>query len=150
MQDATIANTTDSAIGTNRKRATSSRKNIGTNTMQMRSVETNAGTPISPAPTSIASCTVSAVKPAAIRASRTIPLIAAFTNSDWSKSGVTLISLGRICGARGSTSRTFFTMWSVDTPAFLRIESSTPRSPSWRTMFVCGEKPSRTCATSRT
>ena len=55
MYDAIIANTTASAIGTNRKRATPDRKNIGTNTMQMHSVETNAGTPISPAPTMIAS-----------------------------------------------------------------------------------------------
>ncbi len=38
-----------------RKRATPERKNIGTKTMQMASVETNAGTPISPAPMTIAS-----------------------------------------------------------------------------------------------
>ena len=48
MYDAIIANTTASASGTNRKRATPDRKNIGTKTMQMHSVETNAGTPISP------------------------------------------------------------------------------------------------------
>ena len=42
------------AIGTKRNLATPSRKNIGTNTMQMHSVETNAGTPISPAPSRIA------------------------------------------------------------------------------------------------
>ncbi len=51
---AIIANTTASAIGTNRNLATPERKNIGTNTMQMHRVETNAGTPISPAPTRIA------------------------------------------------------------------------------------------------
>ena len=44
--DASIANTTASASGTNRYRATPARKNIGTNTMQMHSVETSAGTAI--------------------------------------------------------------------------------------------------------
>ena len=46
MNDQIIANITASAIGTNRKRATPSRKNIGTNTMQMHSSETNAGVTI--------------------------------------------------------------------------------------------------------
>src|SRR6476659_5143458 len=55
MYDATIAITTASASGTKRNRATPERKNIGTKTMQMASVETNAGTPISPAPITIAS-----------------------------------------------------------------------------------------------
>ena len=46
MNDQIIANITASAIGTNRKRATPSRKNIGTNTMQMQSSETKAGVTI--------------------------------------------------------------------------------------------------------
>ena len=46
MNDQTMANITASAIGTNRKRATPSRKNIGTNTMQMQSSETKAGVTI--------------------------------------------------------------------------------------------------------
>ena len=50
-----MANTTASASGTKRKRATPERKNIGTNTMQMHSVETKAAVPISPAPVSMAS-----------------------------------------------------------------------------------------------
>ncbi len=58
MRDSTneqiIANMTASAIGTNRKRATPSRKNIGTNTMQMHSSETNAGVTICAAPSRIA------------------------------------------------------------------------------------------------
>ena len=41
-----MANITASAIGTNRKRATPSRKNIGTNTMQMHNMETRAGVAI--------------------------------------------------------------------------------------------------------
>ena len=46
MYDASIANTTASASGTNRYFATPLRKNIGRNTMQMQSVETSAGTAI--------------------------------------------------------------------------------------------------------
>jgi hypothetical protein len=57
MNDQVIANITDSAIGTNRKRATPSRKNIGTNTMQMHSSETNAGVTICCAPSRIAGST---------------------------------------------------------------------------------------------
>ncbi len=41
-----MAKTTASASGTKRYLATPLRKNIGTNTMQMLSVETNAGTAI--------------------------------------------------------------------------------------------------------
>ncbi len=40
------------------------------------------------------------------------------------------------------------TMSSVEAPPFFRIDSSTPRWPSCRTTLVCGEKPSRTLATS--
>ncbi len=39
-------------------------------------------------------------------------------------------------------------MSSVEEPPFLMMETSTPRWPFWRTMLVCGENPSRTCATS--
>jgi hypothetical protein len=46
MYDASIANDTASASGTNRYFATPDRKNIGRNTMQMHSVETKAGTAI--------------------------------------------------------------------------------------------------------
>ena len=49
-----IANTTASAIGRNRKPATPPRPNIGTNTMQMHSSETVAGTTICRAPSMIA------------------------------------------------------------------------------------------------
>ena len=45
-----MANTTASASGTNRNFDTPARKNIGVNTMQMHSVETSAGSAISPAP----------------------------------------------------------------------------------------------------
>ncbi len=55
MYDASIANTTASASGTNRNFDTPERKNIGRNTMQMHSVETSAGTAICAAPSRIAS-----------------------------------------------------------------------------------------------
>ena len=54
MNDQTMADITASAIGTNKKRGTPVRKNIGTNTMQMQSSETNAGTTICSAPSRIA------------------------------------------------------------------------------------------------
>ena len=95
------------------------------------------------------SSTIAAVSAAAISASATTPLTAALTNSDWSKSGVILMSSGSVCATRGSSARRFATMSSVDAPPFFSTESSTPREPSWRTMLVCGEKPSRTLATSR-
>jgi hypothetical protein len=49
-----MANTTASAKGTKRYRATPVRKNIGTKTIQMQSVETNGGRAISCAPSRIA------------------------------------------------------------------------------------------------
>ena len=56
---------------------------------------------------------------------------------------------GITSATRGSSAFRLFTMSRVDAPPFFSTDSSTPRAPSWRTMFVCGEKPSRTCATSR-
>ena len=57
MNDQIMANITASAIGTNKKRATPVRKNIGTNTMQMQSSETKAGVTICRAPSMIAGST---------------------------------------------------------------------------------------------
>ena len=95
------------------------------------------------------SSTISAVRPAAISASTTTAFTAALTNTDWSNSGVTLMSSGRIFTALGSIASRSFTMSTVDAPPFFSTDSSTPRLPSWRTTLVCGEKPSRTAATSR-
>ena len=53
----TMANITLSAMGTNKKRATPLRKNIGMNTMQMQRRDTNAGTTICEAPSMIAAST---------------------------------------------------------------------------------------------
>ena len=55
MYDASMANTTASARGTKRYRATPLKKNIGRNTMQMQSVDTRAGTAICAAPSRMAS-----------------------------------------------------------------------------------------------
>src|SRR5437016_3656358 len=61
MNDQIIANITASAIGTNRKRATPVRKNIGTNTMQMQSSDTKAGVTIWLAPPSVMMLSVSPI-----------------------------------------------------------------------------------------
>ena len=95
------------------------------------------------------SSTMAAVSAAAISASTTTPLTAALTNTDWSNSGVIEMSGGITCAARGSSARRLATMSSVLAPPFFSTDSSTPRSPFWRTTLVCGEKPSRTWATSR-
>ena len=57
MYEASMANTTASARGTNRKRDTPVSRNIGTNTTQMHSVETSAGSAIWCAPSRIAGST---------------------------------------------------------------------------------------------
>ena len=54
MKEQIIADITASAIGTNRKRATPGKKNIGTNTMQMHNSETKAGVTICAAPSRMA------------------------------------------------------------------------------------------------
>ena len=91
---------------------------------------------------------ISAVRSAAMRASRTTPPMAARTKSDWSKSWVTFSSEGKPARMRGSTALTRLTMDKVDASPFFSTVSSAPRRPSWRTMLVCTAKPSRTCATS--
>ena len=57
--DAITANTTDSASGTKRYRATPLSMNIGTNTMQIHSDDTKAGTAIWLAPFRMPSCSFS-------------------------------------------------------------------------------------------
>ena len=183
--DASMAKTTASASGTKRYFATPVRKNIGTKTMQMESVETNAGIAICAAPSRIA-CSISlpssrlrlmfsistvasstriptararpprvmmlmvspsapnisseqmiesgietaiiivlrklprktrimiAVRHAAMRASRTTPVIAPRTKIDWSESGV-IFSWGGSCDwMTGSLSKMPLMMSSVE------------------------------------
>ena len=90
------------------------------------------------------SSTIAAVSPAASSASKTTPCTAALTNTDWSNSSCSLTSAGSVACTRGSSAFRLATMSSVEAPPFFSTESRTPRAPSWRTMLVCGEKPSRT------
>ena len=57
---------------------------------------------------------ISAVRHAAISASRSTPLIEAFTNSDWSASGLISSSGGSPASMRGRAFLTFWMMSSVD------------------------------------
>ncbi len=89
-----------------------------------------------------------AVRQAAITASRTTPLTAAFTKTDWSASNWIRSAGGRVGITRGRRLRIPCTTSTVDAAPVLRTVTRVPRCPSWRTTFVWGEKPSRTCATS--
>ena len=53
------------------------------------------------------------------------------------------------CDARAAGPRMPLTTSSVEALPDLRMVTSTPRWPSWRTMLVCGMQPSLTVATSR-
>ena len=92
---------------------------------------------------------ITPVRQAAMIASRTTPLIEARTKSDWSVSGVTCSSGGRLPASCLSAARTCAMMSSVEALPVFRIVSSDARWPLTRTMLVCGGLPSRTCATSR-
>ncbi len=91
---------------------------------------------------------MNAVRHAATMASRSTPLMAARTNSDWS-----FCSL--ICRPSGSVGIIFAIVVlsrlitsSVDALPVFIATISTPRWPSTRAMLVCGGDPLRTCATS--
>ena len=215
-----IANTTAPASGVNRYFAAPVRSSTGTNTTQIESVDTNAGTAICEAPSRIAlvsgffmprlrwmfststvasstrmptasarppsvitlivcpnrlrtisevriesgiemqtisverqlprnSRIIRPVRPAAIAASRTTPLIAALTNTDWSNSWRTSSEPGSPAVACLSLALMPSTMSSVDASPWRRIGSSEAWLPSFLTMLVCTAWPCRTCATSR-
>ena len=202
-------------------RATPVRKNMGTNTMQIASVETNAGTAICCAPSRMA-CLSSFFRPrlrsmfssSTVASSTRIPTASAspprvmmLKVSPSALSTITEVriesgmeiamisvlrqlprnsrimaavrqaavsaslhhSLNRRPHKQGLVEQriqfqfrrqglrhlrqhvlTFFTMSMVEAPPFFSTLNSVPRTPSCRTMLVCGEKPSRTWATSRT
>ena len=92
---------------------------------------------------------ITAVRQAAITASRITPLTAAFTKIDWSASSWIRSAGGRVGITRGRRLRIPCTTSTVDAAPVLRTVTRVPRCPSWRTTFVWGEKPSRTWATSR-
>ena len=87
---------------------------------------------------------ITPVNPAAIVPSRNTSLIAPETNTDWSNSGVMCRSGGAAARMPGSNDLTVLTTESVEALPFFKTVSSTPRMPSWRTMFCCGGPPSRT------
>ncbi len=82
---------------------------------------------------------ISPVSAAAITPSLITPVMAARMNTDWSKSGVELSSLGIVSVSPGSRLRMPSTMSSVE-PPLLSIGWSTPRLPSTWTMLVCGDE----------
>ena len=92
---------------------------------------------------------ISAVRHAAITASRTTSATAAFTKIDWSPIGLTRSCGGSVCSTRGSSARMSLTTLIVDALPAFRTVTNTPRWPSCRTMLVCGANPSLTVATSR-
>ena len=92
---------------------------------------------------------ISAVRQAAITASRITPATAALTKIDWSASGCICNCGGRVCSTRLSMPRMPFTTSMVEAVPALRMLTSTPRRPSCRTTLVCGANPSLTVATSR-
>ena len=92
---------------------------------------------------------ISAVRQAAIDASRSTPSIEARTKTDWSASGSISSSGGSAGRMRGSVSLTRVDDVERRGVAVFWIVSSAARWPSTRTMLVCGGKPSRTWATSR-
>ena len=81
-------------------------------------------------------------------ASFTTPSIEARTKRDWSFSGVTCSSGGRLPASCFSAARTCEMIVSVEALPDFRIVRREARCPLTRTMFVCGALPSRTCATS--
>ena len=84
----------------------------------------------------------------AITASCSTFVIAARTNTDWSKSIFSSIPSGAAALMMGSCSRALSTTASVLASAFFRIARYVARRPSTLTMFACTAYPSRTFATS--
>ena len=81
---------------------------------------------------------ISAVKAAAITPSRTTPLTAACTKSDWSANCFTCTSLVTVFRMFAMPALTPAATERVDALPFLKTLSSVLRTPSWRTIFSCG------------
>ena len=77
------------------------------------------------------------VRPAAISASRSTPLMEARTKTDWSASSVTFNSGGTFARMRGRAALTALTMPSVEALPFRVMVIRTPRDPLVRTMLFC-------------
>ena len=80
---------------------------------------------------------ISPVSPAAITPSRSTSPMALDTNTDWSNSGVIVMSGGAAARIVGSAALTLFTTVSVEALPFFSSVISTERRPSVRTMFCC-------------
>ncbi len=87
---------------------------------------------------------MSAVSPAAITPSRTTPITAETTKTDWSNSSLMTMPLGAAARATRSAFLTALTTVSVEALPFLMMLSSTEAVPSSRTMFCCTAAPSWT------
>jgi hypothetical protein len=81
---------------------------------------------------------INPVKAAAINASRTTPLTAALTKTDWSDTGWIPSAFGRPAAICGSIDLTCAMMASVDASPLFSICSRAERVPLVRTMLVCG------------
>ena len=92
---------------------------------------------------------ISAVRQAAITASRTTSATAALTKIDWSPIALMWSCGGIVCSTRGNSARMSSTTLIVDALPAFRTVTNTPRWPFSRTMLVCGANPSLTVATSR-
>jgi len=82
---------------------------------------------------------MSAVRPAAMIASRTTPSTAARTNTDWSNMSFRSSSGGRVAWTWGSMSLIRCTTSRVEAPPLLKMVTRLARRPPWLTMLVCTE-----------
>ncbi len=81
---------------------------------------------------------IAAVRHAAINASRTTPVIAPRTNTDWSEIGSIFNAGGSCDSIVGSNPRTSRIMSSVEALPVFWIVINEARCPSTRTILVCG------------
>ena len=91
---------------------------------------------------------MTAVRQAAISASRTTPVMAPRTKTDWSPKRRICRSCGSVLFTYGKSCLIAAMMFNVEALPIFWIVIRVDRRPSTRTILVCGGKPSRTKATS--
>ena len=91
---------------------------------------------------------ISPARAAAIKPSRSTPVMAPVTKTDWSNSRSTFMPLGAAAWMPGMAALTALTTDKVEASPFLMIVKSTDALPSVCTTFCCTAQPSRTWATS--
>ena len=89
---------------------------------------------------------ISAVRQAAMTASRMTLTTAPLTKIDWSASASIRNCGGKVCSTRGRMARMPLTTLIVEASPALMMLTSTPRRPFWRTILVCGAKAMLTVA----